>query len=505
MNIKSCPIIVGAAQFTQHKQTLNPLDPLSLIVKTSRMALADTGADDLKKFIDSIYMININSWSYEDAPGELSKILGIKPIRKVYLPDGGDTPQMLVNRAAKAIATGESKTILITGAEAAYSVYREKIGKITLNWPESKNPKYMEDKLWHGTSDFENKYGMIFPSCSYAMFETAIRAESGRSLEEHRLHMGKLFEHYSQIASKNPYAWSQRSFTAEEISTPTPENRYIIHPYTKYMCSNLFVDQAGSLIITSEQIAEKLKIDHKLWVYLMGGADLKNIFNISQRPLLYNSPAAREGSRLALEQAGLKLEDIDVFDIYSCFPSIVQIIRNELGLSEDDSRDFTVTGGLPYFGGPWSNYSIHAIITTVNHIRKNPSLKIMVVANGGYNTKQSFGIYGIKPPVISWIDRDDTEIQEIILAKALPEPVEEANGRITVEAYTIYYYRDGKPKRVIVIGRLENGRRTLARNEDKPEILLKLEQQELVGQTFPVHFDSSIDRNLITINDKLMS
>ncbi|MBA7661389.1 hypothetical protein ES703_69405 [subsurface metagenome] len=503
MSKKTCPIIVGAAQYTQPKDTFQPLDPLSLIIKTCRMAFADSGAEKLKKFIDSIYMVNINSWSYEDAPGELSNILGIKPVRKVFLPDGGDSPQMLVNRAAKAIASGQSQAILITDGEASYSIYRAKKGEIALNWPEQKTPKYMEDKLWYGTSDFENKYGMIFPSCSYALFESALREESGRSLEEHRLHMGKLFERYSEIASKNPYAWSQKSYTADEITIPTPENRKVIYPYTKRMCSNLFVDQSGALIMTSEEIAEKLKINSKHWVYLMGGADLKNIFNISQRPMLHDSPAAREGSRIVLNQAGLTLKEIDLFDIYSCFPSIVQIVMNEIGLSEEDPRDLTITGGLPYFGGPWSNYTLHAIITAVNLIRENHSKKIMIVANGGYNTKQSFGIYGTEPAVISWEDRDDTKIQKQILAKALPDPVEEASGHLTIEAYTIYYERNGKPKRGIVIGHLGDGNRTLARIEDDPERLQELEKQELIGRIFKVHFDNERGVNLISLNEEL--
>jgi acetyl-CoA C-acetyltransferase len=315
--------------------------------------------------------------------------------------------------------------------------------------------------------------------------------------------MGKIFERYSKIASKNPYAWSQKSYTADEITIPSPQNRKVIYPYTKRMCSNLFVDQSGALIITSEEIAEKLKIDPETWVYIMGGADFKNIFNISQRPKLFESPAAKKGSQLALEQAGLSLGDIDVFDIYSCFPSIVQIITNEMGLSDDDPRDLTITGGLPYFGGPWSNYSLHAIITAVDIIRKNRSKKIMVVANGGYNTKQSFGIYGNKPPAIPWEERDDSEIQKEILRVALSDPVKEANGQLTIEAYTIYYERDGRPKRGIVIGYLEDGRRTFARIEDESERLEELENQDLIGKIFQVHFDRESGVNLISLNEEL--
>ncbi|MFX1444892.1 MAG: hypothetical protein ACFFHV_15885, partial [Promethearchaeota archaeon] len=357
MSIKSRPIIIGIAQYTQPKDTTQPLDPLKLMAKTCQMALNDTGNDDIKEYIDTLYMVNINSWSYKDAPSELSKLLGINPGQKVYLSDGGDSPQMLVNRGAKAIATGKNKAIIITGGEAAYSVYCEKKGKITLNWPKHKKPKYIEKKSQPYTTSFENKYGLIYPSCTYAMFETAVRVASGRSVEQQREYIGRLFAHYSNIASKNPFAWSQKAYTAEEIYTTSPKNRYIIHPYTKRMCSNMFVDQSASLIMISEEIAQTLNIDPKLWIYPMGGADFKNIYNITKRPKLYDSPAAREGSRLALWQAGLTLDDIDSFDIYSCFPSMVQIIMNEIGRTINDPRNLTITGGLPYFGGPMSNYS----------------------------------------------------------------------------------------------------------------------------------------------------
>ena len=330
------------------------------------------------------------------------------------------------------------------------------------------------------------------------MFETAFRAAYGMNIVEHRKKIGKLFEHYSNIASKNPYAWSHKSYSAEQIITPSPENRAINHPYTKRMCSNMFVDHSAAVIMTSDEIADKLGIKREKWVYIMGGADLRNVHEISQRPNIYDSPASREGSRLALSQAGLTIEDINGFDLYSCFPSIVEIMKKEIGIPDDDPRDLTLTGGNVFFGGPWSLYSLHGIVSAVDLIRKNPDSKLMVVANGGYNTKQSFGIYGIQPPVISWSDRDDIEIQAKILADKLPEPIEKAEGELKIDAYTITYDRDGNPKEGIVLGTLKNGHRTYAFIRTSPEVLSKLENQELVGQDFTVLYDTNIDRNVIT-------
>ena len=499
MNKNNNPIIIGISQYTQRKGTPQPLDPLSLIAKVSKQALIDTSVGTIKDSIDSVYMVNIRSWSYKDAPAELSNLLGLKPINKVYLPDGGDTPQMLVNRAAKAIATGESQAILIAGGEATYSSRNARNGRISLNWPKYKKASYMEGEIWDGINKFSNLYGIVFPPCCYALFETALRAASGRTIQEHKNYMGKLMKKFSDIASQNPNAWNQQIYEEEQITTPSKDNRYINYPYTKLMCSNMFIDQAAALIMTSEIEAEKLGIERKKWVYLRGSADFKNVHNLSQRPKIYNSPAAREGAKYALRQAGLSLQDIDAFDIYSCFPSIVEIIMEEIGIKPDDNRNLTITGGLPYFGGPWSNYSLHAIVTSIEQIREDPSKNIMVIANGGYNSKQSFGIYSSKPPKLSWEEIDVTESQNKILEEKLPEPIIEASGKITIDAYTILYERSGNPNRGIALGTLENGRRTYTFIINTPEILKKLEREDIVGKTYTIYYDEDIERNVVKL------
>lgn len=494
MTKKSNPIIVGAAQFTQRKGTPKPLDSLSLMAKTGKVAIEDTQVKNIVNFIDAIYMVNISSWSYGDAPGELGKRLNITPKEKTYLPDGGQSPQMLINQAADAIATGKHRAILITGGEAAYSIQKIFKGEAPEYWPEKKDPMYISGERW-SLSQNVVKYQLYFPTTSYAIFETALRANSKRSVEEHKHYMGKLFERFSKIASQNPYSWTQKAYTAEEIITSSPENRLVVYPYTKRMCANNFVDQAGTVLITSEEIAKSLNIGKNKWIYITGGATFKNIDDITRRPRLYDSPAAREGVRLSLEQAGLTLSDIDKFDLYSCFPSIVEIFMNELGIKENDPRDLTLTGGLPFFGTPLSNYSLHAVINTVEAIRANSSLKVMVIANGGYNTKQSVGIYGTNPPVIQWGTRDDSKIQNSILQEILPEPIEMANGEMIVEGYSMLYERSGEIKRGVVIGSLENGERAVA-FVNNIELLKTIENQELVGKKLKIKYEEEIERNL---------
>ncbi|TFF93423.1 MAG: hypothetical protein EU543_03670 [Promethearchaeota archaeon] len=498
---KTWPILISGAQYTHRKSIKERLDPLTLMVKSAEKAFNINNSENLKEFIDALYMVNINSWSYQDAPGELSEILHLNPNEKTYLSDGGNTPQMLVNRAARRIYDGKKKCILIIGGEASYSVYQAKKGRIKLSWPKKADPDYMEGQIWHGTNKFENKYNLIIPPYSYALFETAYRAAMELNIKQHRNQMGILFENFSNVAAQNPYAWTQKSYTKGEIITPSHNNRMICYPYTKRMCSNMFVDQSAAVLMISEEIAKELEIPKQKWVYLMGTSDFQNIFDITRRAKLFVSPAANIGSKIALKQAGLSLDNIDIFDIYSCFPSIVEIISKEIGLKENENRPLTLTGGLPFFGGPWSNYSLHAIATAIEKIQQNPNLTIMVIANGGYNTKQSFGIYSKKPPKLGFDELNTKEVQEKILNEELAEPIKRANGIIKILAYTLIYERDGTRKYGIAIGRVNKNKQTIGIIKGTDEELSELERIEFVGEQYPINYDQEIGKNIINLKE----
>jgi len=498
--MSSSPVIIGAAQFTQAKNTERPLDPLSLIVKASRDALDDAGTPKLKDFIDCVYVMNLFQWSYRDAPGQLSAALGLKPSQASYLPIGGNTPQLIVNKAARDLALGRCQAVLMTGAEAIYSLRRAMKGDIMLDWPQSAPPDRIDGENTNGVDELEILYELFLPSFVYPLFETSLRAASGRSPEEHLLYMGKSFERLSRIASRNPYAWSKQALSAAAIATPTPANRYVGYPYTKSMNANVNVDQSAAVIMTTEDSARSLGIPEDQWVYPVGGADLNDIWYVTRRPCLHESPAIRNASRIALKQANLTLDDINVFDLYSCFPSAFEIAQREIGIPEDDPRDLSVTGGLPFFGGPGNNYSMHAIAAVADLIRKDRSRKAMVTANGWYLTKHAIGIYAGSPCGHPWDDRDDSPVQRSINAKALPMPVEKASGSLTVEAYVIRHDNAGLPLTGTVIGRLEDGSRTLAVIDADPEELLQMEMVELVGKQGVVRYDQGSGRNLARFN-----
>jgi len=529
MNRKPVPVLVGAAQITQRKGADPVADPLGLMIQASRLALADTGSVAPVRLIDTVCVVNSFSRDDEKVPEMLGRALGIAPREAVYSLIGGNTPQMVVNRYSRDIAAGRKQGVLIAGAEAIYAMVRAARGKASLDWPDNITwrqvrqaglPVNFDTLLRLGCEHearrlceagrmylepvnlAEDAFDLFMPQFMYPFFETALRAQAGRTPEEHRSWLGARCERQARIAAQNPHAWRRKPVVAGEIAEVTAENRYVVYPYTVRMMANINVDQAAAVILTSDAVADECGVDPAHRVYPMGGAEFSNIRHVSRRPCLYDSPAVTEASRLALGQAGLTLNDIGVFDLYSCFPSAVEIARRAVGIPEDDGRDLSVTGGLPYFGGPGNNYTLHAIASVADHIRRDRRLKAMVTANGWYNSKHAVGIYGAEPPFHPWEDRDDEPIQRAIDAQALPDPVDRVAGvgPLSIEAYMICHGPEGRPERGTVIGRLPDGRRALADIDADGQGLLRLEEIELVGQTGEVHFDPLSRRNRVAFS-----
>ncbi len=132
-------------------------------------------------------------------------------------------------------------------------------------------------------------------------------------------------------------------------------------------------------------------------MFLHGCADGTDTWVVSEREKLDASPAIRGCARIALDMAGKKVADVDAFDLYSCFPSAVEVAMTEIGIPENDPRPISVTGGLPFFGGPGNNYVTHSIAEMMNVVRAKPGSFGMVTANGNYLTKHSAGLYSTEP------------------------------------------------------------------------------------------------------------
>ena len=59
----------------------------------------------------------------------------------------------------------------------------------------------------------------------------------------------------------------------------------------------------------------------------------------------------------------------------------------------------TVTGGLPYHGGPGSNYMTHSIAAMAERLRADPGAFGLVSGVGMHMTKHAYGLWSAEPPV----------------------------------------------------------------------------------------------------------
>jgi len=262
--------------------------------------------------------------------------------------------------------------------------------------------------------------------------------------------MAKLFAPFTRVAASNPHAMSQTIFTSEELATVTPSNRLTSDPYPRRMVARDQANQGAAVLLTSVARAQELGIPDSRFVYLHGGADVKERTPI-ERQDLSRGPASVLAIRHALGTAGLTLDDIALFDFYSCFPIAVFNVRDGLGMSATDPRPLTVTGGLPYFGGAGNNYSMHAIASTARALRLLPDKFGLVAANGGFLSKYSVGIYSTRRA--DWKGFESVSLQAEVDSWPAPR-VEPGQGAGTVETYTIDY--SGPKPRAVVVGVLDS-------------------------------------------------
>ncbi|OOL33286.1 acetyl-CoA acetyltransferase [Rhodococcus rhodochrous] len=473
------PILVGTGQVDERGGGVEPVD---LMVRAAREAAADAGSARLLELVDSVRVVGLLSWRYRDPGALVGERIGASVRHTGYSGNGGSTPQVLVNGAAEDIAAGRADVVLIGGAESWRTRMKLRAQKQRPEWSVQDESVPAAEIMVTDVpmaDESERRIGLDRPSYVYPLFEQALRVSAGRSLEEHREFIGGLWSRFSKIAATNPNAWVQREYTAAEIATPSPENRMISTPYTKLLNSNNMVDQGAVLLMCSVETAARLGIPRENWVFPQSGTESHDTYAIAERGALDGSPAIRIAGARALELAGIGLDDVAHVDVYSCFPSAVQVAANELGLALDDpGRPLTVTGGLTFGGGPWNNYVSHSIATMAKRVRESPGSYGLVTANSGYLTKHAMGVYRTEPPAGGFRRLD---VQAEVAGQPTTVALMSYAGTASAESWTVVYGRDGSPERGFLAARTAAGERTLAATTDA-EDLARLTEGDVAGQ-----------------------
>lgn len=483
------PVLIGYGQ-VNHRDDIDPaarsVEPVDLMAAAVQRA---AGAAVIEA-VDSIRVVNILSAQYRDPGLLLGQRIGASDFSTLYSPVGGNVPQSLLNQACLDIQRGRAGVVLLAGAETWRTRRGLRAKGAKLVWTEQDHSVPMAEVSGDDVpmaGDAEIRIQLDRPAYVYPLFEQALRVANGESIDDHLERIGQLWARFNAVAVDNPHAWIRTPSTADDIRRPGPQNRMISWPYTKLMNSNNMVDQGAALVLTSVEQATRLKIPAQRWVYPHAGTDAHDTPSIAERHELHRSTAIRIAGARVLELAGLGIDDVDYVDLYSCFPSAVQVAAAELGLSVDDpARPLTVTGGLTFAGGPWSNYVMHSIATMAELLAANPGRRGLITANGGYLTKHSFGVYSTEPPArFRW---EDT--QSAVDREPTTDAVLEWEGVGTVEAWTTPYDREGRPEKAFLAVRTPDGSRALAVMTDAAAAQASV-QEDLGGAKVAVAADGS--------------
>jgi acetyl-CoA C-acetyltransferase len=480
---QSTPVLVGISHLEQRFQDFaSAKEPVELMIDAVKAAAEDAGSNELLN-ATSVRVIK-GIWGYQNPAKAVAQAIGCPNAQTALSPFGGNFVQSVLNVSALDIQSGAHDVIILTGAECGNTQAKAAKASHDLGWaelPGTPDLQIGEEKdMRH---DAERAIRLGRPIQIYPIMETALRSELGMGVDEHMRHISELWAGFSAVAANNPNAWIRDAKTAEEIRTISTINRPVSFPYPKFLNSNSAVDQAAALILCSEEKAKALGIDREKWIYPWAGSDAQDHFHFSTRDNLHSSPAIRLAGKKCLEMSDMNVDDIDLVDVYSCFPVAVQIASRELGL--DTSKPLTVTGGLTWAGGPLNNYVMHSIVRMAQLLREKPGQKGMITANGGYITKHAFGTYSNDRPEQPF---QHANLQDQVDALPKREVVMDNTGQGVVEGYSVMYGSKGLDK-AFVATRLPDGRRAWGTSNDA-DVLQSMTTEEFVGR--PVTLTDSV-------------
>lgn len=469
------PVVVGVGQFTERidDPDYRGMSAVDLATEAVLAALADTGADvaavaraievfaGLRQFEICTPFADPPLGASDNYVRSVAQRVGADPRRAVLEPIGGNGSQKVLTEFAAEIAAGQIEVALVLGSEpgstAKYFADRERASEATGD--KFEKPDFTEhvggqlEDRGYGFEQYMSEYtanhGLTGAPVQYGLLDNARRAHLGVGVEEYRRQMAELFAPFTKVAVKNPFSSSPVERSVQEIETVTDANRMICDPYPRLLVARDTVNQGAAALVMSVAAARRLGVPEEKWVYLRGHAS-QTEQDLLDRVELHVSHSAKQAVAEALRVAGIGIDDIATFDLYSCFPFPVFAVCDEFGLAPEDPRGLTLTGGLPYFGGPGNSYSLHGIAETVARMRERPGAFGLVGANGGVMSKYSVGVYSTEPA--DWVPDRSATLQQNITSLPTVGVTRNPKGDGVIETYSVRY--DWPERTGIIIGRL---------------------------------------------------
>jgi len=484
------PVIVGVGQLA-NKDEDRLLHPMELVESATRLALEDSGGG-LLATLDGIYTTPVSVFSPTSSAEELAVRLGVRPVTLVESRYTGSAPQEMMAAACGEIAGGRIRSAVVAGGIADASIRRARERGVappappTSAWSQgSQRPGELALTRQPRFGSFdgppgERAAGLSIPVGHFAMIESALAAAAGRDTTQQTAWLGRLMAPFTEVAARHPsLAWFPAARRPAALSSVGPDNRMVAQPYPKLMTSFPTVDLAAALVVTSEEEADRAGIPASQRVYPWAAASCQEPNFPSERPDVGRTPALTAAVQRAAAAAGIDPRNVDLVDLYSCFPAAVQLGAVAIGL-DPLARELTVTGGLPYFGGPGASYVTHALVTMVQALRGRPGATGLVAGVGGLATHFAAGLYSFDPPAVGWTNDLCEDVTDSLREQRVALDLT-AVGTAQVEAMTVLHDRERGPLEAPVFARFADGRRTAARVA-YPALAAELDGVSLVGR-----------------------
>ncbi len=473
------PVIIGVAQVSHRPTGSDPADapdPIDLMSDAVQEAGADTGLDPAAVLgsVDTIAVVG-GLWRHKNPAALVADQLELAPsVRCVLTTFGGNLPIASLHTLAERIQAGAVDLAVLAGGEAnltrrALAARGEK--PRVRDEPRADDVEHWGPPLDMGDTTAMERGGET-PRNSYAILDSAIRARRGETLDQARDRAAQLWEGYAAVAATNPHAADRSGPDAAAIREPADGNRMVSWPYTKAMCANNTVDQAAAIIVCSTARADELGVPTDRRVYPRLCVNAEDTPTILDRARLDVVPGLGATASAVIEELG-SVDVIDHIDLYSCFPSIVTLTTDALGIDTD--RPLTTTGGLAFAGAPLNFAAGQGLVGMVRTLREDPGTIGVVQGNGGHATKHSFGVYSTTPPSRPHHVRDLGRVGD-----ATPIAAPDREGDATIAGITVEYGHGG-PERAIAVVEFDDGARAWTVSSDQ-ELMRLVTVEETVGR-----------------------
>jgi len=466
------PVLVGVGTASDDAEAAE------LMAAATEAALADAGGRGLAAGVDRV-AVPQGSWAYPDPARLVAERIGARRAT-TYLVELGIPQQSLVNEALAAIVSGTCGVAVVVGGESKrWARDQEKAGRPAGETAQpGAIPDVVRTRAEPPIEPVEIAHRLWDPVQQYAMIDNALRAADGRTVAEHRAELSELWARFSQVSVGNPDAAFGRVVDATWLATPSPDNRPLAFPYNKWHSTQWTVNQAAALVLCSVGTAERCGVPADRWVFPRVGLESSHSVSVLRRASISTWPAMEVLGQTAAARLGRPLAELEVTELYSCFPAAVRVQQRALDL--DPAGTPTVTGGMAFAGGPFNNFVLQSLAAVVRQLRDDPGRLGLVTTVSGLLTKPGLGVWSARPdgrpPLLADLAYEVASVTDTFEAV---ETLDGYDGGGTVATYTVTY--DGMdPVRVVAVCDTDDGRRCVSMNDD-PALVAAACAEELIG------------------------